>query len=211
MTQLTIMAIVLLAGGLWLIVQALRRLRQGRPLAVAGRLLSALVLGLAGSTLILLGTAIQGYRALTREETIALVEIEPRGPQYYLARLRFPDGREQRFELQGDEIQLDAHILKWRPLAAWFGLHTLYQLDRLGGRYRDIDDARRRPRTLYPLHDTTGHWNLFDLRRRHPWLAPLVDAEYGSATFVAADRPQRWQLRVSTSGLLLRPATRPAP
>ena len=48
--------------------------------------------------------------------------------------------------------------------------------------------------------------DLFALRRRHAWLAPLFDAEYGSATFVPADRPAELELRVSTSGLLIREA-----
>jgi hypothetical protein len=38
-------------------------------------------------------------------------------------------------------------------------------------------------------------------------LAPLVDAEYGSATFVTTpDEVTLWELRVSTSGLLIRRA-----
>jgi len=39
-------------------------------------------------------------------------------------------------------------------------------------------------------------------------LAPLVDAEYGSATFVAAGRPAQFEVRVSTTGLLIRPTAR---
>src|SRR6266403_2221038 len=38
-------------------------------------------------------------------------------------------------------------------------------------------------------------------------LGPLVDAEYGSATFVPATRPATFEVRVSTTGLLARPAS----
>src|SRR2546430_1758853 len=41
---------------------------------------------------------------------------------------------------------------------------------------------------------------------RRGLLGPLVDAEYGSATFVAATRPATFEVRVSTTGLLARPA-----
>ena len=46
--------------------------------------------------------------------------------------------------------------------------------------------------------------NLFNLRRRYALLSPLLDAEYGSATFAAADNPAQYEVRVSTTGLLIR-------
>jgi hypothetical protein len=33
----------------------------------------------------------------------------------------------------------------------------------------------------------------------------LLDAEYGSGTFIAADKEGEFEIRVSTSGLLIRP------
>jgi hypothetical protein len=38
----------------------------------------------------------------------------------------------------------------------------------------------------------------------------VVDAEYGSATFIAADRPALFEVRVSTTGLLIREVPRQA-
>lgn len=49
--------------------------------------------------------------------------------------------------------------------------------------------------------------NLFDLRHRFAALKFLVDAEYGSATFITTDRPQTLKLLVSTTGLLIRKQT----
>jgi hypothetical protein len=51
--------------------------------------------------------------------------------------------------------------------------------------------------------------DLFELRRRYTFLAPFLDAEYGSAAFVPVNEPAELELRVSTTGLLIRPA--PAP
>jgi hypothetical protein len=54
--------------------------------------------------------------------------------------------------------------------------------------------------------------DVFGFVRRHPRiLAPLVDAEYGSGTFVGAERLGRFDVMVSTSGLLIRPAVDSAP
>ena len=46
--------------------------------------------------------------------------------------------------------------------------------------------------------------NMFDLRVRHTLFRPLLDAEYGSATFITVDRPAEFEVRVSTTGLLIR-------
>lgn len=169
---------------------------------VSGIALALVLLTLAAlAAAVSLGT--QGYRALTREETAALITLEPTGPQTVTARFRFPDGREAAFEVAGDELYVDAHILKWHPLANLIGFHTGYELDRVAGRYTSLDDERSKPRTVFPLAHPKP-LNLFDVAQRYPFLAALVDAEYGSATFLPAQQPAHLELQVSTSGLLLR-------
>jgi len=44
------------------------------------------------------------------------------------------------------------------------------------------------------------------LRQRYAVLSALFDAEYGSATFVPVTRPALLEIRLSTSGLLVREA-----
>src|SRR5688572_16714915 len=85
---------------------------------------------------------VQDYRAITHEEIAASIIVRPLGAQRYAATVRFPDGREAAFALAGDEIYVDAQILKWKPLANVLGLHTAYALDRIAGRYRAIDQER---------------------------------------------------------------------
>jgi hypothetical protein len=114
------------------------------------------------------------------------------------------------YELAGDAFYMDAHILKWHPWASLLGLHTVYELDRVAGRYNAVADERARPHTAYELARSKPIDLFFIARRR--LLGPLVDAEYGSATFEAATQAQTFEVRVSTTGLLARPApSRPAP
>jgi hypothetical protein len=49
--------------------------------------------------------------------------------------------------------------------------------------------------------------DLFDLRQRHAILESLLDAEYGSGTFVPVRRRAELEVRVSTTGLLIRQVT----
>jgi hypothetical protein len=162
---------------------------------------SLLVLLCIAFATLTLGTA--GYRALTREVTAAVVRVEPLGPQRFRAHFEFPTGRMASFELAGDELYVDARILKWKSFANLIGLHTEYELDRVSGRYIDMRDERMRARTVYRLvHERPI--DVFQLARKHTQFRPFVDAEYGSATFVHADRGALFEVRVSTSGLLIR-------
>ena len=67
---------------------------------------------------------------------------------------------------------------------------------------------RSAPRTIYLLREARPV-ELFGLRQRHAFLAPLYDAEYGSATFVQVTQPANLEVRVSTTGLLIRDASTP--
>jgi len=91
-----------------------------------------------------LGTA--GYRALTHEALAAQVRVQPAGPQRFSATVRFPQRAASRtFELAGDEIYVDAHILKWKPIANLVGLHTAYELATASpGRYHSLKDEQGR-------------------------------------------------------------------
>jgi hypothetical protein len=46
--------------------------------------------------------------------------------------------------------------------------------------------------------------DLFGWRTRYAFLAPILDAEYGSGTFVRVKEPAEFEVRVSTTGLLIR-------
>lgn len=190
-------ALLVLAG-----LVALFRLRvTGFVLRTLLGLLLISLGGLAGAVAV--GT--QGYRALTREDVAGRIVVQPSGPQRFTATLRYPDGREAAYDLAGDEVYVDAHIIKWKPIANFVGLHTAYELGRVAGRYRDIGQERSAPRTVYALGPERPV-DLFELRRRYAFLAPLFDAEYGSASFVPVTGRAELELRVSTTGLLIREA-----
>ena len=198
-----IAAAVLTGFGVLLLLGALFALLRLRPFSFVFRLAVGAVLFALGvvASAIAVGTA--GYQSLAREETAATVSVEPTGPQRFNATVRFADGRAQTFALSGDELYVDAHILKWKPLANLFGLHTAYELDRIAGRYHALKEEQASPRTVHAL-GTSKPFDFFSLRRRYAMLAPLVDADYGSASFVPITRPAELEVRVSTSGLLIR-------
>ncbi len=175
------------------------------PVGFAVRLLIGLAVAAIGLAATVVSVGMQGYRSLTHEEVAARITVKPSGPQRFDAQVRFPDGRATGYVIAGDELYVDAHILKWKPIANVIGLHTAFELDRIAGRYRAVEQERSGLRTVYPLGEPRA-LDLFKLRHRNAWLAPLFDAEYGSASFVPVDRPMDLEVRVSTTGLLIREA-----
>jgi hypothetical protein len=201
-------AAALLSLGLILVLAGLTALFALHPLRFMTRTLLGLLLISLGLLEGTITVGIQGYRALTQEDLAARISVRPYAPQRFTAKLLFPDGHEESYSISGDEIYVDARILKWHALANMLGLSTAYELDRIGGRYRDIEQEKSAPRSLYPL-GRDKPVDLFALRKRFPFLEHFVDARYGSAAYVPAGEPAELELRVSTTGLLIRPAAAP--
>lgn len=194
-------------GLLALVTLGLTRRALVRRSYVGGavRGLAAALLLCASALGFLAAWSLQHYRAFTRETLAAEVRVEPTGPQRFDAIVTLPGGERRTYRLAGDQLFVDARIVKWHPWANVLGLHTAYRLERIGGRYRTLDDARTEPRTIDDLSSPRAGPDLVGWASQRPMLRSLVDAEYGSGTFTAADGATEWEVRVSTSGLLVRP------
>lgn len=202
---LAVIAVVFIALGAVVVVTGVAALRRARPLRFGVRTLTGLLLMTIGTLAGAIGLGMQGYRALTHEEVAARIDVRPIGPQRFTATFHIPDRPETTYVVAGDEIYVDAHILKWKPLANVLGLHTAYELSRVSGRYENIAQERSAERTVHSLARDRPV-DLFELRRRYALLQPVLDAEYGSGTFVPVRRAASFEVRVSTTGLLIREA-----
>ena len=186
------------------LVAAFASVRRQRWLGSFGTLILAVLFLSLAALAATVSVATRGYRALTHEEVAATVVTEPSGPDRFRATFTFADGRKEAYEIAGNAVYVDAHIVKWHPVANVLGLHTAYQLDRVGGRYDSLEDEQRKPRSIFTL-SAPKPVDIYHLARSLAFLAPIVDTQYGSATFVSARQATAVELRVSTSGLLFRP------
>jgi hypothetical protein len=198
-------ALALALFGVVLLALACLRIYRARWIAGGGALLGgAALLGLAG-LLFIVSLNLHTYARLTYEAPVAELVFEKRGPKtYQLTMVRIPSGDLQIFMLEGDEWQLDARVLKWKGWATWLGLDAQYRLERLSGRYRDIEDERTAKRTVYPLTENPG-LDLWTLATDRPDRLPFVDAVYGSATYLPMADGARFRVTLSQTGLLARP------
>ena len=163
----TLVSICAVAGLLFLLL-AVKRLRHRRFGACAMHGTSALVLFLAAVAIALLGINLLTYHRLTHEQPALEAQFKRAGDARYAALLTYPSGETQELALNGDEWQVDARVLKWKPFADLLGFDTAYRLERISGRYSDIARERDQPRTVYALNppDRVDVWTLLRSCRR---------------------------------------------
>ncbi len=177
--------------------------KKKKIFTVGTRFLTALLMLSLSALSGTISIGIQGYHALIHEALAAPVKITPVGVQQFTASVILPDGSQKIFRLAGDELYIDAHILKWKPWANILGLRTSYELDRIAGRYAVLSDETTKPHTVHTLSKEKPV-DMFELRRRFAALDPFLDAEYGSATFINTNAAAEFKVMVSTTGLLIR-------
>lgn len=185
-------------------IAALRRLR--RVQLVRGTMFffsGGFVLVLAAAA-VLVALNLHTYARLTHEQDAARVSMRQLGERHYTVSVQTQDAPARRYELRGDEWQMDARVLKWRGLGNLLGFDTVYRLERLSGRYGDITSERSAPRTVFSLAEDPGV-DLWALLRKHHQYVPLADALYGSAAYVPMAEGAAYAVSVSTSGLVVRP------
>lgn len=167
----------------------------------------------------LLGLNFLTYNRLSYEQNVAEVTFRQSGPSAFVADVKLPDGKTQICSLPdgtsgacnilGDEWQIDARVLKWKPWANVAGLDASYRLERMAGRYTDINAERSAPRSVYQLNENPG-LDLWTIAQKYGKYAPVVDAQYGSATYIPMAEGATYYVTMSQSGLLARPANEQA-
>jgi hypothetical protein len=182
----------------------IRHLRH-RHLLRAGRSATACAAsGVLGTAGILLFMSYLGYERLTDEQLVGVIEFTREAPQTFTARLMIDGQLDQLMPLYGDEWQLDARIVTWKPPATILGFDPVYQLERLSGRYSSVDNELSQPRTVHDLA-VERPLDLWSLARKYPKMTPGVDAYYGTATYLPMADRARFRVTMSRDALIARP------
>ncbi len=171
----------------------------------------------------LLALDIQTYARLTHERPVATVQVRQLGPQYFEATVIQPARGEDMpaatnlYPLHGDEWRIEARVLKWKPWANVLGLDAQYRLDRLSGRYRLIEQELHAERSVHPLSggDAGPDWlpwrlDAWDTARRYRRFIDAVDTLYGGAAYMPMVDGARYEVWITQSGLIARPANEAA-
>ncbi len=184
----------------------------------------AALMGLALSAA-LLGQNIQSYARLTYERPVATLAVRQLAPQYFEVVVAQPaDGetpaRTAVYPVNGDEWRIEAQVLTWKPWANIVGLDAQYRLDRLSGRYQNIEQERTGARSVHALSggDDNGGvleyvpWTLsvWDVARKTRRYIDAVDTLYGSAAYMPMADGATYEVWITQSGLIARPTNEAA-
>jgi len=191
--------------GLMLLLSGVRRLWRRRPITGSLQGLTGLLFIAAAVLTYSIILNLHTYVRLTHEQPLAELSFTKLGHQHYRAEIAYAGGGVQPFELKGDEWQLDAQVLKWKGPATLLGADSLYRFDRLSGRYRQVSEEKRSPRTVHELSHNPGldAWKTARWVRR--WVS-WIDAVYGSGTYLPMADGARYRVSIGTQGLIARPA-----
>jgi hypothetical protein len=206
MLLLAICSIIL---GLLLIIRGMSRIKVRRRLF--GSLYWSSGLGMASIGLLLLAVAMNlyTYHRLTAEVLVASVKIKQTAPNTYELLLSEIGREPLNFEVIGDEWQLDARFLRWKSWATILGQEPMFRLERLSGRYSDIEQAKVAQRSLYGLNPHPGV-DVWKLGRQYSEWLPFIDAYFGSSVYMPLTADAEYRVTATDSGLMVRAVNAPA-
>jgi hypothetical protein len=194
---------------IFFLARMIRCARRGRLLRASGSCLSWIASLAIASVAILMLFSYYSYSRLTAERVVSNIEFRRIAEDAYRARLMVTGEQDRLFELHGDEWQMDARIVNWTAPATILGLDPIYRLERLSGRFSEIERERTEPRTVHAL--TQAQFiDVWSVARRFPLFLPGVDAYYGTATYVPMVDGARYQISLTRDALIARPANKAA-
>ena len=100
------------------VLSMLRHLRRRRVLRASGSLAGGAATASIGGIGIVLLTSLYSYGQLTGEQIIGQIEFAEQLPGTYTARLMIEGKIDQLYDMRGDEWQMDARVVNWKPPVA---------------------------------------------------------------------------------------------
>ncbi len=137
------------------------------------------------------------YTNLTKEGLVASVYFDavPQKQKEYIAHLYDAENSKiGDFIIYGDQWRIDAKFIKMKYWAAVLGAESKYTLDRIEGRYEDVQEAN----TLQKIAHQIESSSLIDN------FSFFMDIAYGSSVYKEIALNTKYKVLKSTTGLLVR-------
>ena len=201
--------------GLMLSFAGIGRLMKLRLAAGAMRFLFGIgFLGAAGVGTFV-GLNLQTYERLTYERIVATVSFDqaPNSEDTFSVTLALPDDETRIIdEIKGDQFSLGAQVITFKPMAQMLGYDSVYRLDFLEGRYARryrTNGVSQATSTGIQLYENPG-LDVYSLAKdqgsRFGIGTSHKDASFGSAVYAPMGDGLKYEVSITQSALVLRPA-----
>ena len=170
----------------------------------------AVFLWIAVSAAVLfLAAFIQSYKSFTKEELVAevrCVPLEDGSGSIYLEISEIEGGRKrgsQEFILNGDQWALEGDVLKWDDWLNFVGLHTMFKLTRVRGRFVNYEDEISQKPSVFSLvkSESNPKWRWL---YKYGYKLRFVSAVYGNTVYTYPAKGKVFEVYVTTSGFIAR-------
>lgn len=200
--------------GLMLLLAGLGRLARKKPIAGGTRsILGIGFLGLAG-VLALTALNMQTFSRLTYERDVANIKFTAVDgePGAFLADVKFANGGKLLQAdgtmpiFRGDEFQIGAQVIKFKPFAVTLGYDSIYRLDHIEARQSNRyskDAVTEAQSNGMDLTDNPGI-DVHDAAKRFG-KGFGFDAQYGSATYQPMSDGFEYNVSITQDALIARP------
>lgn len=169
------------------------------------RFLLVIIWALASLTVLFIAAFAQSFKAFNKKELAAEVVCRPvvEEPGTMLLTLTQMAGGKKMppegFLLQGDQWAIEGDVIKWDKWLNFAGLHTMFKLTRVRGRFEKTADELTKVPTVYSLvadEERPGWRWLY----RNGYRLRFIDAVYGNTVYTYPDRERTYLVYVTTSG-----------
>lgn len=152
----------------------------------------------------LLASNLWTFHRLNEEMSVATLSFRQLADEVFEVQLATEGEPSKQFILHGDDWQLDIRMITWSPWLFLAGRDPLYRLDRLSGRFRDIERARKERPSIYELARNPG-LDLWALAKDGMDWLPGVDAAFGAAVFLPMRDEAGYEIFLTQKGIIARP------
>lgn len=164
--------------------------------------LSLIALGIAIG---LLATDIYSYRQVMNTQPVATITFEPIEEQFYDVLVVDTSGKQSRFQIHGDQWQMDVRLVRLGGYLSGFDIKPAYRLDKVSGRYYDIQKETTAKRTASAINTSLLGIDWWAVVNAHPHWLPVVEASLGAARYLPMRPNASFEISVTEKGLAVRP------
>ncbi len=133
--------------------------------------------------------------------TVTFTQLDE--PERFRADLVYPGGETAEYTILGDEWELNARVIRFKPLANMLGYDSVYKLDRFYGRFEDV--GRANETNGFALFDNPG-LDVHRLAQDYGTSFGIRDAAYGSGVYNPMADGLSYDIYMTQDALIARPA-----